>query len=287
MRDDAQRTVRLADGRTLGYAEHGATAGRPIFLFNGSASRLFYPVDDAAAQGLNARIITVDRPGLGLSDFKPGRTLLDWAEDVRQLADALGLERFAVAGGSAGGPYAAACAFRLPERVTTLGLISSLAPFDVPEIAEGMTPEYRMIPFFTRYAPWLLTLAQSLIIRNPEGAWKQFYARLPEPDRATLRAHPDLDLRAMLVRDVPEIYRQGPRGIVWDMTVLTRPWGFSPAGIRVRSCLWQGEQDVNVPRKMGEYLARTIPDCQAEFLPGEGHLAYLNHWTEIVTALVA
>lgn len=91
----------------------------------------------------------------------------------------------------------------------------------------------------------------------------------------------------MLLRDRSEISRQVPHGVVWDMRILTGPpWGFSPAAIQVKTHLWQGEQDVNVPLPMGKYLARAIPDCQARFLPNEGHLMTLNHWPEIVSALV-
>lgn len=75
--------------------------------------------------------------------------------------------------------------------------------------------------------------------------------------------------------------------VVWDMRILTGPWGFSPAAIQVKTHLWQGEQDVNVPLPMGKYLARTIPNCQARFLSNEGHLMTLNHWPEIVSTLVA
>jgi pimeloyl-ACP methyl ester carboxylesterase len=278
--------VRLSDGRRLGYAEFGDPAGRPIFVFNGSASRLFHPIDRAADSAAGARIITVDRPGLGLSDFKPRRTLLDWADDIRELAESLAIERFAVAGGSAGGPYAAACAFRLPERITALALISSLAPFDIPEVSAGMTRAYRLIRPLTRYAPWLLRLSQSFIMRNPEAAWKQFYKRLPECDRAALRAHPELDFRAMLLRDLPEIYRQGSQGIMWDMAVLTGPWGFSPAAIRVKTEVWQGADDVNVPPAMGRYLAGAIPGCRLHLIAGEGHLMYVTHWPEIVAFLL-
>lgn len=265
----------------LGYAEFGHPTGPSIFMFNGTASRLFYPITISHL----ARIITVERPGIGLSTFKPKRTLLDWPDDIEQLADALGLEKFAVAGGSAGGPYAAACAYKLPERITALALISSLAPFDIPEISDGMTPAYKMIPALAKYAPWLLTLSQSLMSRNPEGAWNQFYNRLPECDQAILHAHPDVDMKAQLLRDMPELGRQGPHSVVWDMRVLTGPWGFSPAAIKVKTYLWQGEQDVNVPPNMGRYLARTIPNCEAHFIPNEGHLTYINHWPEIVAAL--
>jgi pimeloyl-ACP methyl ester carboxylesterase len=278
--------IKLRDGRTLGYAEFGVPTGRPVFLFNGTASRLFYPMDVSVASALNARIITVDRPGIGLSDFKPGRTLLDWPDDVQELADTLGIEKFAVAGGSAGGPYAAVCAFKLPERLTALALISSLAPFDIPEITNGMTPAYRMIPVIAQRAPWLLSLSQAFMIRNPEGAWKQFYNRLPECDRAILQQHPNLDMKAVLMNDLSEIYRHGPQGVVWDVQVLTRPWGFNPAEIKAKTYLWQGEQDVNVPPTMGRYLARKIPNCQAWFISDEGHLTYLNRWQEIVSVLV-
>jgi pimeloyl-ACP methyl ester carboxylesterase len=281
----AEKRIELNDGRSLGYAEFGTPTGTPIFLFNGSASRLFYPLDDSVALSANARIITVDRPGIGLSTFKPNRTLLDWPADVQRVADALGLDQFAIAGASAGGPYAAACAYKLPDRVTALALISSLAPFDIAEISAGMTPTYRMIPAIAKYAPWLLTFAQSFIIRNPEGAWRQFYARLPACDKEILSAHPDLDLKTALVRDVTEMYRSGPQGIVWDTILLTRPWGFSPAAITVKTFLWQGEQDVNVPLTMGRFLAKAIPDCEAHFIANEGHLTYVNQWQEIVLAL--
>jgi len=283
---NSEKSILLPDGQSLGYAEFGDPTGKPVFLFNGTASRLFYPMDETVAVSLNARIITVERPGLGLSTFKPGRRLLDWPDDIAALAEALGLERFAVAGASAGGPYGAVCAFKLPERVTRLALISSLAPFDVKEIVEGMTPAYRMIPFMARRLPWLLSLSQALMMRNPEGAWKQFYSRLPDCDKAILQAHPNQDMKAMLLRDLPELYRQGPQGTVLDMQILTGAWGFSPTDIKVETHLWQGEGDVNVPPGMGRYLARTIPNCLAQFIPNEGHLTYMSQWPKIVAWLI-
>lgn len=287
LRMNSDKRVALSDGRSLGYAEFGDPGGKPILLFNGTASRLFYPMDDAVAVSLQARIITVERPGLGLSNFKPGRRLLDWPDDVLQLANALGLETFAVAGASAGGPYAAVCAFKLPEHITKLALISSLAPFNVPEIAQGMTLAYRMIPFMAHRLPWLLNVMQTMLMRNPEEVWKQFYNRLPECDRAILQRQANTDMKASLLRDLPELYRQGPQGTVQDMQVLTGPWGFDPADIRVKTYVWQGEEDVNVPPGMGRYLARTIPNCTARFIPNEGHLTYINQWPEVVQVLVS
>ena len=77
-------------------------------------------------------------PGHGLSDFQPNRTLLEWPEDVAALANHLGIETFAVSGWSAGGPYALVCAYRIPERVTAVELISSAGPYDRPAATAGM-----------------------------------------------------------------------------------------------------------------------------------------------------
>jgi pimeloyl-ACP methyl ester carboxylesterase len=284
--NNSEQYIKLQDGRSLGYAEFGAPTGKPIFLFNGSFSRLFYPLDDSISIAANARIITVDRPGFGLSTFQPNRTILDWPKDLAELADALGLDRFAVAGGSAGGPYAAACAFELPDRLTALALVSSLAPWDAPEISKSLTPLYRMFPAIARYAPWLLTFAQWLTLRFPESAWKQIYARLPECDKDVLKAHPELNTKNAILNDVLEINRNGVRGGVWDSILLMGSWGFSPAAITVKTFLWQGEQDLNVPPKMGKFLAKSLPNCTARFVPDAGHLLYMNHWEEIVRALV-
>ena len=73
---------------------------------------------DEAARAKGVRFIAVDRPGMGLSDYRPRRTLVDWPDDVIQVAAALRLDRFAVLGISCGGPYAAACAWKISERLT-------------------------------------------------------------------------------------------------------------------------------------------------------------------------
>src|SRR5687768_5099415 len=109
----ADRTISLRDGRSLAYAEWGDPSGAPVVLLHGSpSSRLFRP-DEGETASAGVRLITVDRPGYGGSDFDPERTLLGWVDDLTQLVDALELERFVLVGHSSGGPYALACATRL------------------------------------------------------------------------------------------------------------------------------------------------------------------------------
>ena len=120
------QTIRLKDGRTLGYTDLGNSDAKPVFHFHGFlGSRLeAILLSEKDIENLNIRLIGIDRPGIGLSDFKKNRTLLDWPDDVVELTDALGIDKFIVEGISGGGPYAAACAYKIPELLHSCGIIS-------------------------------------------------------------------------------------------------------------------------------------------------------------------
>src|SRR5262249_6304609 len=114
-------TVTLADGRAIGYAEYGVADGIPIFEFHGLPGSRHYSLRADALEAAGARLVTLERPGFGLSDPKPGRTLLDWPNDVAEVANHFGFDRFAVLGYSAGGPNAIATGYVLPDRVAVVG----------------------------------------------------------------------------------------------------------------------------------------------------------------------
>ena len=102
--DRLNQTLTLKDGRALGFAECGDPLEMPVFYFHASgSSRLERPADESILAELGIRFITTDRPGHGLSDPQPERKLLDWPDDVSQLADHLSVDRFYVMGWSAGG----------------------------------------------------------------------------------------------------------------------------------------------------------------------------------------
>lgn len=283
-------TLRLRDGRSLGYRELGDPAAPPVLAFHGSpGSRLDSGLVDPASLGaLRARLIFPDRPGLGLSDYQPGRTLRHWPADVRELADALGLERFAVTGVSGGGPYAAVCAHDLADRVTAVALVSAVAPLDAPGVTRGMGIGRHFFRL-ARWAPWLVERLMAPMGRqlqaDPERAMLQVKGSFSPPDQAVMQARPEL--QDAFARTLREVYRQGARGMVHDMAICARPWGFRLEAIRVPVDVWQGEADTNVPPAMARYFARLIPNARAHFFPGEGHFMIVSHAAEIFTTLLA
>lgn len=122
-------SVELPDGRVLAYEDYGDPGGFPVLSFHGGlSSRLDAEHADDAAVTSHVRLVSPDRPGIGLSTFQPGRRLLDWPDDVAHLTAALGIEKFAVMGWSAGGPYAAVCAAKMGGRVTAAALLSTRCP---------------------------------------------------------------------------------------------------------------------------------------------------------------
>lgn len=285
-RHDAEVLV-LDDGRRLGYAEHGRRDGEPFFYFHGHPGcRLEASFAEAAAAQENVRIVALDRPGYGLSDFKPHRTMLDWPDDVREAADLLHIDRFSVVGASAGGPYALACAYRLPQRIVRAAVLSGVGPYGVPGITQGMRWQNRVGLQWAGRMPALAGLMMRSMhrgIRRRPARTIEALARAMSAVDAGIVLRPDV--REILIADLVEAFRQGSRGAAADLVLLGRPWGFSLQDVKTPVYLWQGEADVLVPPAMGRYQAAQIPNCRAHFLAGEGHLLVINHILDVIRTL--
>ena len=161
------QTLPLRDGRNLGFAVYGDPGGKPEFFLHGlPGSRLSARIADKVAARLGIRIIALDRPGFGLSDFKPGRTIADWPDDLVEAADILGADRFPVIGLSGGGPYAAACAFSIPYRLTSVAIVSGMGPLHTPGASDGMRRSGRVFFTLAPRLPWITRLAMWWIGRQ-------------------------------------------------------------------------------------------------------------------------
>jgi pimeloyl-ACP methyl ester carboxylesterase len=280
--------IRLDDGRALAYTEYGDPKGRSILYFHGSpSSRLEAGLLEPTAMSLNVRVIAPDRPGFGGSEFKPGRKLEDWPEDVIELADALELDRFAILGVSGGGPYVAVCALKIPQRLSAAGIVSGLGPADAPGVVDSMRRQNRQLLQLGRRAPWLVRilfwLTARAMKRDPDRVFDKMAAELPEADQAVLAR---VEYRKYLRATVLEAFRPGTRGAALETALYAKPWGFRLQDIKKEVHLWQGELDINVTPAMGRYLATAIPNCHARFYEDEGHLSLLpNRMQEIIGIL--
>lgn len=286
----AQRSVRLADGRSLAYAEWGDPEGSPVVLMHPTPGcRLYcpdnYPIERSSAD-LGARVVTVDRPGFGRSDVHVGRTLAGWADDVAALVDGLGLERVGVVGISGGGPHALSFALAFPQRVTRLGLVCSMAPIQL--LWDRIPDEHRAIvelaacdpvagfEAFRERAAWLAMPLEELT--KPEA--------FPEVERWIVD---DPVARAALMAELAEARRQGLDGAAWDRVCLDTPWGFSAADLRTDTVVWSGDRDEVLGPAAFEHFRSSIPDVRAVVWEGDGHrtLARGDRWGEVLEMILA
>jgi pimeloyl-ACP methyl ester carboxylesterase len=287
--DRTQQTFRLPDGRTLGFAEYGDSQGRPLFYFHGwPSSRIEFSGlnrDDIASR-LGLRVFSVDRPGFGLSSYQPRHLFTDWPKDLACLADHLGFDRFAVMGYSASGPYTLACAHQLAERLTAVGVVSGAAqPFSAPGATKGMPTimlwtTARIHPRLT----WLLFKMMGNTIRNarrdqlPKSA-KQ--AMMAEADFEFIKGHPFVMANNM--DGGAEALRQGGLGPAEAAALYWKPWGFRLKDIRMKVHVWHGEADLNAPfESHGKVLGQRLPNVEARFYPGEGHISLIYKYLETI-----
>jgi pimeloyl-ACP methyl ester carboxylesterase len=283
-------TIRLHDGRTVGVVSVGKIDGFPIFHCHGSgSSRYEVKLLAAAATSQGVRLIGLDRPGIGYSDPKIGYQLLDWPDDVGEVADQLGIERFAIEGISAGGPYALACAYKIPHRLTACGLISTVSPSNF--IMKAGTRGMRVMWWMGERSPWLVKFYARLVQRmmgsddaDLEKYLIKYAARLGAADQKLL-SNPEI--RGLLVQAMAESFRQGAEGNLEVVLAEVKPWGFRVEEVTFEKLfVWHGEQDRIMPVAPVRLLVQNLPRCTVVFYPDEGHFSTLaNHAQEILHTL--
>jgi pimeloyl-ACP methyl ester carboxylesterase len=279
MTDRMQLSVRLPDGRRLGYAEAGPTDGRPLLYFHGTpGSRLERHPDTELLHAMGVRLIALERPGYGLSTPQPARQLSDWPADVAAFADLFGLDAFAVLGFSGGGPYALACARAIPQRITATVVVSSPAPYAALErIPEGLA-----LFELARDAPWQAGALLQELAASGDQLYSLMRGAMAEAERRVMGA---AALESMYRRNMDEAVCQGVAGMVQDMAIIAGDWGFDVAEIAGPVDLWHGLADSFTPPSMGHYLAERLPSCRSRFLPGEGHFLLFPLWRDMLACI--
>jgi len=275
--------VVLADGRTITYREFGASSGDVLIALHGTpGSRLKFTVADPVARALGLRVIAPDRWGYGATTAHPKPSLRAFAEDMAAFADQLDLGRFSLLGVSGGGPFAAAVASELPDRVSALALAAPVGPI-AGEPDTEITAFHRWC--FGQLARQPSTVGavfhafRAVLGVSPDIGMRMAMVRVASADRRILR-QPNVSIR--LGQTFVEGLRPGVAGPVTDLAVFGAPWDIDLARAVMPARLWLGSVDQNVPRSAARRLAARLPTCQLTELPGEGHLWIANNYATVL-----
>ncbi len=289
-RPKLEGNIAVGDDRQIGFAEFGDPQGRAVFWLHGTpGARRQIPMEARVyAEQRQIRLIGVDRPGIGSSTPYQYDTVFAFAEDLRTIADTLGIDKFEVIGLSGGGPYTLACAAAMPDRVIAAGVLGGVAPVrGADAIGGGISTLITAAAPIVEIAGAPLRLAASTLIRliRPVAEPALYaYARIsPEADRQLL-VRPEF--KAMFLDDLLNGSRKQLAAPFADVVVFARDWGFRLEEVKVPVRWWHGDRDHIVPFEHGQHVVSRLPDVQLTHLPGESHLAGLGRAEEILDTMV-
>ncbi|HNM49619.1 MAG TPA: alpha/beta hydrolase [Candidatus Obscuribacter sp.] len=283
---EANLTLKLADKRNLGYSRFGDSSGRPVLYFHGGiSSRLDIAFAANYCKKNGICIIAPDRPGTGLSDRKSGRSVLDFVDDVRELMDALNIERCPVFGWSLAGPYVLACAAKEPQRFSALATVGGVSPLDSKAAVQALGLQAdRLLFTCPKSWKWLLAAVLNGSSRIPPGILKYYMEKevASAPDRAIVSKLDASDVAGFVL----ESLRQGGYGVLDDYQAVAEDWGFTLADVKLPAQIFHGQEDAVCSMSHAERMKNEIKGAVLHLVPGEGHFLLHNHLEAVLATIL-
>jgi pimeloyl-ACP methyl ester carboxylesterase len=267
------RQFRTTVGLALGVAEFGDPSGTPVLWCHGGPGSRLEPMwlhHAAAETGL--RIVGIDRPGYGMSDPKPGRSIVDVVGDMLVIADHLGIARFATVGVSTGGAYALAFAALAPAKV--LGVVACCSMTDM-----AWAPGRATMSQLHAHDVWNAPDRDSAIAAAVEAHGVNgskllgggIDAALADSDRQ-LFGDPRWMTDAMT--GFPAMFTFGLQGYADDRIADGSGWtGFDVSQIRCPVTVLHGSHDRMVDVIHAKHTADLVPGADLVLVDGLGHFS--------------
>jgi pimeloyl-ACP methyl ester carboxylesterase len=289
-RPKLEGNIAVGEDRQIGFAEFGDPQGRAVFWLHGTpGARRQIPTEARMyAKDHGIRLIGLDRPGTGSSSPHLYPNVAAFADDLRTMADTLGIDKMGVVGLSGGGPYILACAAALPDRVVAVAVLGGVAPTQGPDAISGgaMTLGLRVAPLL-KLGGSPLRIGASLLVQSvrplADPALNVYALLSPEADRHLLTRP---EFKAMFLDDLLNGSRKQLAAPFNDVILFARDWGFRLHEVKVPVRWWHGDHDHIIPFAHGEHVVSRLPDAELFHLPEESHLAGLGRGEEILSTLV-
>lgn len=234
------------------------------------------------------RLAEVFRPGYLYSEPQPGRTLHDVVDWNHAVLDHLGLDRFAVAGYSGGGPFALASAALMPQECVAAMVIAGVGPTQDPSLDfdEGLPPENGKATLFPGDGSEAamreeLIKDQAMVAALTHEEFMNSIASDDGPDGPLRRANADVILKGYKLMMATSL-----EGLVEDSIILREPWGVDISSIQQPTVLLCGRMDKSCPIQHSEWFASKIAHAKTFFTDGDAHASIMaNVYPEALKTL--
>jgi pimeloyl-ACP methyl ester carboxylesterase len=218
------------------------------------------------------RLIAIDRPGYGQSDFQQGLTPLKFAEQMVEILADLKIDKLRLLSVSGGAPYALALAHLLGDRVVRMCSIAGVAPLTRKNF-RYMSSQQKKAWMLSQCLP---VSVQEMILGR---VWNKGLDMVDEflftpgdgtqgPDQKVF-SHPDIS--PVLSATLKRALSQGPKGIIHDLNIYARHWGFPTENIHCPVTLWHGSKDDVVHPFYSRYMLTQLKNSNLRMVDDEGH----------------
>lgn len=266
-------SLTLSSGRRLAYGEYGDPKGVPAFYFHGwPSSGIQGSLMHDAGRELGLRIISPDRPGLGASDFHPGRRFLDWPPLISELAAHLGIDRFHVFGVSGGGPYVLVTAHAMPERLLSANLVCSAPPLPLFGTQDLFWP-YRVVLMLRRHLNFMMgpVFKAGAVVSSQQPHQAPMRWMLGMLNAEDQRVMSDAEKMRIISEGYRQSIRQSVAHVQADADMYLDDWGYDIRQVSYPLHLWHGREDRNIPFSYAEKLAALLPNVTTHWTDNDGH----------------
>lgn len=280
-------SILLKDGRKMAYREYGNTKGKPLILVHGTPfSKLMWRDVPGVVHNHVFRIIAVDRPGYGHSDYNMNGSLDNFPFDIAQLLDDLHIDKASIAGVSGGGPGTLKCALKIPNKLENIALISSVGPF-VDQAIGDMNSNKKLYKI-AKKVPWFIALQTHFITKLIKKDPVKFISLAKKKLRGT-------DLEALekdnFYLKLAEAYSDGCRqkssikhNAMYHDIMNTAKWKIPLEDIKKSVHVFWGGKDRSIGNQC-QYMAKKLPHAIEHFYPDEGHFLVYHKMSDVFEVL--
>jgi len=269
-------------GTRLAFHEYGDPDGHPIFFYHGTGSHIHGMLLHKPGIEHGFRIIAPDRPGVAQSEFRPGWTILEYARDIADLADHLGIDSFGAIGISGGGPTLMASAFAISHRLDcVVNLACAMPVYSDSNILKQLGTADRFyaklgsrLPLGLFKIPFSILGMTQKLLKSPKSFAKMFASSLCDTDKAIFELP---EFQYLFMRDFQELFRHGSKGPAYDAQTVYKEWGFDLSDIDIHIEVFQGTKDMFIPTMFSEFLKKTAKNVRINRVEGQGHFCHVAY----------
>jgi len=273
----------LPNGINLAREEFGTKDGFPALFFpNSGSSRIEAAFFHTCAKRHGFRLIAIDRPGIGQSDYFRYSSTVEYCQQLLLLADFLKLDRFCTMSLGAGGIFAVTLAHLAPRRVAQQICIGGVPGNVFNESTEHSAVNTLINRFTPACIDYSLRLSHGVFSHSPEKMLGRLREYLGPCDH---KAMDDPRVLQLLQLDQQEAQRYGYKGIAQDLATCYRKLEFSLQELEVPIIVWRGAADRLTMRSDCEYLVSHAPRASLHRIPNAGHFFFLQHMDDIFSRL--